>query len=368
MSNETDVYRKLQQHLDGLPIGFPATESGVEIKILKELFTPEEAEAATYLGLKFKPLEEIYKQVGHTKMSISELEKILDSSVSKGAVHTKKEGSTKFYCNSVFMVGMYDMQFHRYEPKNFSKEFRENSSQYFKEGMTEELFRTGINQLRVVPIEQSISHEHNIASYDDIRQLIKDRDGPIVVNVCVCRNKTDVSDEPCTQTEIRESCFVLHDDIVHTYIEHGWGRIVSKEEALEILQSCEDDGLVYQPGNSQRPGLLCCCCGCCCGYLSDMKEFPRPLDIIASNYYAEVDSESCSGCETCLDRCQMDALTMVDNISTVNLDRCIGCGVCVPTCPSDAIHLRRKEEAKVPPKDWDDLYATIEQKKKEMVH
>ena len=38
-----ELYRKLQQHLDRMPVGFPATESGVEIRILRQLFTPEEA-------------------------------------------------------------------------------------------------------------------------------------------------------------------------------------------------------------------------------------------------------------------------------------------------------------------------------------
>lgn len=364
MSNETNVYRKLQQHLDKLPIGFPATESGVEIRILKQLFTPEEAKVATKLGFDLKPLEEIYTRVDNTEMSITELEQLLDSSVSKGAIHSKKEGNKKYYANSLYMIGMYDMQFHK--SKEFSMEFKENASQYWKEGMTEELFRTGIHQLRVIPIEKSISHEHNIAPYDDVRKIIENKEGPIVVALCVCRNKKEAIGEPCSHTNLIESCFVLHDDYVHTYVEQGWGRVVSKEEALEILEKTAADGLVYQPGNSQRPGALCCCCGCCCGYLADMKDFPGLLDIISSNYYAEVDSELCSGCETCIDRCQIDALTMVDNISTVNLDRCIGCGVCVPTCPSDAIHLLKKEKETIPPKNWDELYAIIGEKKKEI--
>jgi len=34
------LYRRLQQHLDRMPVGFPATQSGVEIRILQRLFTP----------------------------------------------------------------------------------------------------------------------------------------------------------------------------------------------------------------------------------------------------------------------------------------------------------------------------------------
>ena len=46
MSSEDKVYRELQEHLDKQAVGFPATESGVEIRILKELFNPEQASLA----------------------------------------------------------------------------------------------------------------------------------------------------------------------------------------------------------------------------------------------------------------------------------------------------------------------------------
>ncbi|MBY9011033.1 MAG: 4Fe-4S binding protein [Candidatus Lokiarchaeota archaeon] len=76
-----------------------------------------------------------------------------------------------------------------------------------------------------------------------------------------------------------------------------------------------------------------------------------------------MNSETCTGCGTCIDRCQMNALTLVDDISTVSRDNCIGCGACVPTCPTDAIQLRKKENEIIPPKDWDALYAEILNKK-----
>ena len=357
MTENVDIYRELQKHLDTLPIGYPATKSGVEIRLLKQLFTPEEAKVATKLSFSFDSLENIYKRVDSKLMSIKDLEKLLDSSVSKGATVVKKEGDKKYYANAMFMIGIYDMQSHRNSANIV--EFWQDSSQYFKEGMDAEFMRSGICQFRVIPIEKSITPEHHITSYDDIRSVIEKVEGPIVVAECVCRHKKDVYGEPCKQTKLRETCFVLRDIFAKMYIENGWGRQVSKEEALEILSKTEEDGLVYEPGNAQRPGSLCCCCGDCCGYLSDMKELPKPTEFLKSNYYAEVDSDSCTGCGTCIDRCQMNALNLVDDISTVNHDKCIGCGACVPTCPADAIQLHRKEQETIPPKDWDELYAEI---------
>lgn len=46
-----DVYEKLAEHLDNLPVGFPRTESGVEIRILRQLFAPEHAALTLHLTL-----------------------------------------------------------------------------------------------------------------------------------------------------------------------------------------------------------------------------------------------------------------------------------------------------------------------------
>ena len=58
----TDVYRRLQKHIDNMPVGFPATESGVELRILKRLFTPEEAEVGLLLSAVPEDLERIHRR------------------------------------------------------------------------------------------------------------------------------------------------------------------------------------------------------------------------------------------------------------------------------------------------------------------
>ncbi|MHA1490099.1 MAG: ATP-binding protein, partial [Promethearchaeota archaeon] len=80
----------------------------------------------------------------------------------------------------------------------------------------------------------------------------------------------------------------------------------------------------------------------------------------------EIDPESCTGCGICVDRCQMEALILIDEISNVKRNRCIGCGNCVATCPSEAIKLVKKEKEINPPEDFDDLYSSILNKKIEI--
>lgn len=75
MIEEENVYRQLQQRLDDLPVGFPSTKTGVEINLLKILFTPEESKIAIKLNFMPEPLKKIHRRIKKMGMSINELKK-----------------------------------------------------------------------------------------------------------------------------------------------------------------------------------------------------------------------------------------------------------------------------------------------------
>jgi ferredoxin len=136
------------------------------------------------------------------------------------------------------------------------------------------------------------------------------------------------------------------------YIEQGMGRKLSQEEALDVLAKAEEAGLVHQIPDSQDPGAICNCCPDCCGELRVVKMLPNPAVLITCSYFCRVDPDSCNGCEICLDRCSMGAISMTeDQVAGINLDRCIGCGLCINTCPEEALTLVSKpeEERREPP-------------------
>ncbi len=54
-----DPYRRLVEVLDILPNGFPATENGLEITLLKKIFEPDEAGLFCRLKLRFETPEQI---------------------------------------------------------------------------------------------------------------------------------------------------------------------------------------------------------------------------------------------------------------------------------------------------------------------
>lgn len=359
MNTESQIYQDLRKHLDKLPIGMPATASGVEIRILQHLFTPEEAKMATQLSMIPEPLSRIYQRVKKTGMSIGELEHILGHMVDKGSILLSKKDDEKRYSIMPLAVGSFELQLER-----ITRDFGQDMVQYLWGEFGKEMFQTKIPQLRTIPIEKSIPtpDKYQVSTYDNVREIIENVGGQIAVVNCVCRQTKDVIGESCIKTNLRETCIVFRDNTEY-YLNHGIGRSISKEEALGILEKAQEAGLVLQPENTQHPGFVCCCCGDCCGILTTVKKFPRPAEFYASNYYAEVDSELCNGCGICVEQCQTEALTVVNGVAIVNLDRCIGCGNCAVSCESNASQLRKKEVELLPPKDTDALYTRIMSKK-----
>jgi len=360
-----DLYRELQKHLDKMPVGYPATESGIEIKILKHLFTPEQVKIALQLNFMADPLRKIFRRLKKSGFSLEELESKLDDMYFKGLINrgVVKEGETevKYYGSAPLVVGMFEYQLNRLTP-----EFFKEAHQYIHETFfSEEYNSTGIPQLRVIPIDQTVNYEQSIAQYDDLKALIENIGEPIAVMECICRKGADLIEEPCTKTKLRESCFSFR-TAAKSFIEKGLAREITKEEAFKILEKAEEDGLVLQPGNSQRPMSICTCCGCCCGVLTSQKQLPDLSRFFATNYYAEVDPDLCVGCGICEDRCNLDAINIEDNIAQVDKGRCIGCGVCVPTCTSEAMKLIKKEEETLPPRNTIATYMTIMDKKAEL--
>jgi len=168
----------------------------------------------------------------------------------------------------------------------------------------------------------------------------------------------DLQEEPCKQTDVRETCLVLG-SIAKKTIRSRSGRELSRSEMLALLDQADDAGMVLQAQNTQDPNFICCCCGCCCGVLHSAKHLPRPAEYFDTNFGAVVDPELCTECETCADRCQMEAITYVEGIASIDILRCIGCGLCVTTCSGAAIQLFEKAETKTPPKSQGDLYKKI---------
>jgi electron transport complex protein RnfB len=361
MDSTDQIYRDLQQHLDKQTFGFPATKSGAEIRILKRLFSPEEARLALHLTYKPAPLDRIRELAEGSGIPHDRVESMLDNMARNGAIeHVEREGRRYFWAIP-FVVGMYEYQLNRLTPE-FLGDVREYTTD---KAFGLSFLGTERPQMRTIPVGKSIEVEHHVATYDHIVDIINGAEGPFAIIECICRKSAAMTGNPCQKTSRKETCMPL-DEMAKHAIEIDMGRAISREEALEIARMNEADGLVFQPSNAQKADFICACCGCCCGMLHLQKSLPKPVNFWATNYYAAVNAETCTGCGACVDRCQVNAVTLDDGGGTalVELDRCIGCGNCVVSCPAGAMTLVKREKEIVPPRDREALYDDIMAHKK----
>ena len=67
-----EIYFKLREFMDTMPAGYPTTPSGVEIKILKKLFTPDDAEMVMKLKVEPEEISAIAARVGMDESKLSD--------------------------------------------------------------------------------------------------------------------------------------------------------------------------------------------------------------------------------------------------------------------------------------------------------
>ncbi|MBU2513615.1 4Fe-4S binding protein [bacterium] len=351
-----EIYRRLQQEIDKFPVPYPRTESGTEIKLLKLLFTPKEAEIAIHLSLLPESLQRIQKRVHRNgiKLQADELKEILDGLVDKGAILGKgiyeTHGKKNYFSLAPFAIGFFENQV-----DIITRPFAENAEKLMEESFHHHLFGEKKAQLRTIPISTAVTPEVAIEPYDSIRSYVANYKDKIVVINCVCEQSQRARDIACSRTDLMERCLVFG-DAARFVLSRGIGRVLTNDEALDALNRAEQENLVLQPQNSQNPGFICCCCAECCGALMALRLLEKPGQIVQSNYQAKIKTEECSDCEECVEICPMQAILMDSGEMRVNKDRCIGCGICVPNCPSSAISLRKKEQLKIPKKTSTQMY------------
>ena len=196
-SASDSVYRRLRRHLDRTPVGYPATKSGIELRILRSLFTPEEAEVALELSVIPEALATIHKRL-RKKMTIADLERTLERMAEQGTVLSLPADGEIHYAKLQYAIGMHERQ-----RKRMTLEFERDNRQYLEEKFKESFHSKKVTQLRVVPVNQQVPLEREVATYDQIRAHVEVSPGPFAVITCMCRHGKDLTGESCKQTRLR---------------------------------------------------------------------------------------------------------------------------------------------------------------------
>lgn len=344
-------YKKLAVRLDEVPNGYPATEDGVELKLLEWLFTEEEATLAAELRLTKETPVQIAERIGG---DANQIRKLLRGMAKKGLVTAGRTEDGLGFGLMPFAVGIYEMQFARID-----QEMAELFEDYYFKNFGK-LLNIEPYVHRVVPINENVRVDMEIQPYESATEIVNRMKSWGVVD-CLCRIQQEMVGDPCDHP--KDVCMVLNE--VSGVFDHSPViRSLTKEEAMATLKKASNAGLVHSVSNSKE-GLwyICNCCTCSCGILRGMKDLGMANVVARSAFVLNVDEDLCMACGDCVEKCQFDALEL-EFVARVDKVRCVGCGACVAVCPENALTLVRRPEDEIMPiyedeRDWMEARAEI---------
>ncbi len=347
------VYTKLGEHLDQMPIGYPKTESGVETKILKKLFTEKEAQTALLLSPFAEEPDQIAERAGEDAAIVSK--RLADMSKNGLIFRISRDGKT-YYQLAPFMIGIYE-----YSVEKMDEELAALFKEYFDVAFLTELGVSNIPGFKVIPIEENIADGQTLLPFHTLENKIRAA-RKISVADCICRKEHHMTGNGCDYPLGNCLNFGV---AAEYYIENGIGREVDADEAIRILKEADEAGLVHAGANSKHLSNICNCCPCCCasmkGITQEGHDRQRYMNAL---YEAIIDQEECTDCEECIDVCPVEAISMAD-VMVIDRDKCLGCGLCAGNCPGEAIGVVLREDREEPfEKVFDMGMAVLEAKKR----
>ena len=288
------------------------TYTDPEYRILDPIVTDDMCRVMMHLRLETdRPVGEVAKRCKESEAFVQEQ---LDKLVAAGIVRSRKVDGVDCYYYPIWVPGIMEgilsnrEQCDRYPDLGYC--FEEYTRRRL--AMVAPVFnsgKTGMCFMRVMPVMSAIENNSRTASYDEISTLIENATA-ISVGPCSCRRARRLMGEGCGHLE-EDMCMYLNDNAI-TYSKSGAHRLISKEEAYEVLRRAEDNGLVHEI--NQTPGFeestaICNCCGCSCFALRIAEMF-RAKNAIRSNFAAKIDKEKCVACGQCVENCQTNAIKL----------------------------------------------------------
>jgi electron transport complex protein RnfB len=330
------VYEALREFLDNFPLGFPATDSGVEIKILRKLFSPAEAEVAVLLSPMPEEAERIATLAGRDPEELGEMLEVMSR---KGLVFRSRHEGKTLYNTAPFMIGLYE-----YSVESMDEELAALYKEYYETAYLEEMGSSGVPGFRVFPIGENVGADVTLYPFLDLVERIKEA-RVISVADCICRKEAQLTGRGCDHP--METCLSFG-VAAEYYIENGIGREITAAEAIEILEGADRSGLVHAGVNTVHLSNICNCCPCCCASMKGITEKGMDKHLFMNALFeAVIDEDACTACRDCEERCPVGAITVGDT-AQVDRDKCLGCGLCAGACPSDAIGVSLREDREEP--------------------
>ena len=351
--NHDRKYHLLQQRLDRNVTGAP--ESPAFLKILKLLFSPEEAELARRIPGQPTTLEVLSRKLD---ISADKLDDTLTEMAQRGLVVDLEHGGQRYFSLSPVVIGFFEFTFMRTRDDMPMAELARLFEEYFTQDdcFSRSVFQGQTQVGRRLVREESLPEETHVEILDWERasQIIQTASVK-GVSLCPCRHELSHLGEACDRSQLNCLSLNYSADIL---IRNGMAKAISTEEAMRILEQCKEAGLAQTADNVQRKvTYICNCCGCCCGMIRALKTFNIRNAIVSSNWIMEVDLTKCNGCGKCAEACPTDAIEIVEERKGGKRRRwavrdetlCLGCGVCYSACKFGGITMKPRPQRVLTP-------------------
>ncbi len=246
-----------------------------------------------------------------TRKSLDFVQTQCDKLVKAGVIRTRVRSGVLCYYYPIWVPGIMEGILSNREQCDAHPELGACFEEYtrIRVGMLAPMLGNGVNFMRVMPVMSAIENDTHKASYDEISTLIE-KAWAISVGPCSCRRSRRLMGEGCGHLE-EDMCLYLNDNAI-SFSKNGEHRLITKEEAYEILRRAEDNGLVHEVNQAlgfDDVTAICNCCGCSC-YALRIAELFRSPNGVSSNFIARVDKDKCVACGQCVENCQTNAVRL----------------------------------------------------------
>ena len=253
------------------------------------------------------------------KKSVEFVQEQCDKLVNAGVIRVRYRGEEPCYYYPIWVPGIMEGILSNREQCDKYPDLGACFEEYtrIRVGMLAPVLGKGVNFMRVMPVMSAVESNTRTASYDELATIIE-KARAISVGPCSCRRSRRLIGEGCGHLE-EDMCMYLNDNAIN-FSKHGEHRLISKEEAYEVLKRAEDNGLVHEVNQAlgfDEVNAICNCCGCSC-YALRIAELFRSPDGVSSNFIAKVDKDKCVACGQCVENCQTNAVKLGQKLCTTD--------------------------------------------------
>jgi formate hydrogenlyase subunit 6/NADH:ubiquinone oxidoreductase subunit I len=359
-----DIYLRLAKHLEDLIMGYPFNDALTDL--LKEMYSPVEAEVALAIPNSLPPLEVVTGQsiVDRCDLPESTVIEALQSLSDGNMLYTRPTATGDMgYALLQVGYGIPQTFFWSGRKDERARRMAKLVLNYFNVPTTQKVYGpVPTKTYKYIPANLNIDIAMQGVMPNEQMGPIVEAATKIAVAHCPCRMSASI----LGRTDCRHSLEVCikYDELADFVISKGLAREISKDEAHQILADSEKEGLVHMVDNAQgQIKHTCNCCGHYCWNVGILRRRKIPRDMLMAVYFIrETELAECIGCGACADICPVYAVKMVAGKPEVDQNWCIGCGVCAVSCPAGVISLNRRLENQAP-ESFADLHRQIKQER-----